>query len=212
LEAGLRRALSLIVLLMLVSLAGCSGFFISTHSSIVLTSSATNATAGASITLTGTVSPTNATGTVTFYDGTTSLGTGTLSSGVATLAVTSLAAGSHSVTAVYGGDSSHDESGSAAVAVTITAAASSTSTSLSVNADDSGKTTLVATVSPTNSAGVVQFYDGNVLIGSANVVMGKATLATNALAGGPASLTASYAGEESHPASWSDVVNVPASR
>ena len=48
------------------------------------------------------------TGTVTFMDGTTTLGTGTLSTtdGVttATFTTTALAVGSHSITAVYGGD------------------------------------------------------------------------------------------------------------
>ena len=197
------------MLTMPVVLSGCDGFFISTHSSIVLTSSATNATSGTSITLTGTVNPTAATGTVTFYDGTTSLGTGTLSSGVATLAASSLAVGSHSVTAVYGGDSSHDESSSAPVAITITAAASSSSTSLDVSTNDSGETVMTATVSPTSSTGTVQFYDGDLLIGAANVVMGKATMKT-VLAGGAASVKASYAGDEVHPASWSNLVGGPA--
>jgi len=41
------------------------------------------------------------TGTVTFYDGTTSLGTASLSSGIATYTTSSLAVGSHPITAVY---------------------------------------------------------------------------------------------------------------
>ena len=48
------------------------------------------------------------TGTVTFMDGTTMLGTGTLSTTdgltTATFTTTKLAVGSHSITAVYGGD------------------------------------------------------------------------------------------------------------
>jgi MBG domain/Bacterial Ig-like domain (group 3)/Putative Ig domain len=44
------------------------------------------------------------TGTVTFMDGATALGTGTLSGGVATFATSSLAAGSHAITAAYNGD------------------------------------------------------------------------------------------------------------
>jgi hypothetical protein len=44
------------------------------------------------------------TGTVTFLDGTTLLGQGTLSGDVATLISSSLAAGSHTITAVYSGD------------------------------------------------------------------------------------------------------------
>jgi hypothetical protein len=45
------------------------------------------------------------TGTVTFYDGSAVLGTGTLSGGgKATFKTSSLAVGSHTITAVYGGD------------------------------------------------------------------------------------------------------------
>src|SRR5260370_41831549 len=45
------------------------------------------------------------TGTVNFFDGITLLGPGTLSGGVATFSTSALAVGSHSITAVYGGDS-----------------------------------------------------------------------------------------------------------
>jgi sugar lactone lactonase YvrE len=44
------------------------------------------------------------TGSITFFDGATQLGSGTLSSGAATYATSALAAGSHSITAVYSGD------------------------------------------------------------------------------------------------------------
>jgi hypothetical protein len=43
--------------------------------------------------------PADATGTVTFYDGSTALGTGGISNGVAALTTSSLAAGTHSITA-----------------------------------------------------------------------------------------------------------------
>jgi CSLREA domain-containing protein len=55
-------------------------------------------------------------GTVTFKDGTITLGSGTLSSGAATLTTSLLAAGSHSITAVYGGDSNYSGSTSTAIA------------------------------------------------------------------------------------------------
>jgi len=40
---------------------------------------------------------------VTFYDGSTSIGTATLSGGTASFSTSSLTAGSHNITAVYGG-------------------------------------------------------------------------------------------------------------
>ena len=58
---------------------------------------------GQSVTLTATVSPSAATGQVTFYDGTTVLGVGTLAGGTATLTTSLLPAGSRSLRAYYGG-------------------------------------------------------------------------------------------------------------
>ena len=68
-------------------------------------------------TLTATVSSTvsTPTGTVTFLDGTSSLGTGTLSNGVATLSASTLAVGTHSMTAVYSGDANFLTATSSAV-------------------------------------------------------------------------------------------------
>ena len=56
------------------------------------------------------------TGSVTFYDGTTILGTGSLrGSGTATFTTSSLAVGTHAITAVYGGDANFTTSTSSAV-------------------------------------------------------------------------------------------------
>ncbi len=62
---------------------------------------------GQAVTLTATVTPTGPyplTGTVTFRDGTLAIGTATLSGGVATVTKPKLVAGTHSITATYGGD------------------------------------------------------------------------------------------------------------
>jgi len=81
---------------------------------------------GAAVTLTATVSPSSATGIVTFYDGTTVLGVGTLTSGVATLSTTTLPAGTTSLLAFYGGDSTYAASASALVPQTVNAALATT--------------------------------------------------------------------------------------
>jgi hypothetical protein len=79
----------------------------------VVTSSASPAVFGQTVTFTATVAAEApgsgvATGTVTFMDGTTTLGTGTLNgSGQATLATSSLTVGSQSITADYGGDANY---------------------------------------------------------------------------------------------------------
>ncbi|MEI6569272.1 MAG: Ig-like domain-containing protein, partial [Verrucomicrobiota bacterium] len=72
-----------------------------TPTTSVVTSSLNPSTHGSSVTFTSTVSPSAASGTVTFKDGTNTLGTGTLSGGVATFATNGLSVGSHSLTAEY---------------------------------------------------------------------------------------------------------------
>lgn len=71
----------------------------------VLTSSPNPAMSGQSVTLTATVSPSAATGSVTFVDGATTLGSTTLSGGVAKFVTSNFALGAHALTAVYGGNS-----------------------------------------------------------------------------------------------------------
>jgi hypothetical protein len=80
----------------------------------VVASSANPSTFGQSVTFTATVTSSGGTptGTVTFYDSATQLGTGTLSNGTATSPATSLSVGSHSITAIYGGDSNFASSNS----------------------------------------------------------------------------------------------------
>ncbi len=66
------------------------------------------------------------TGTVTFEDGAAVLGTGSLSSGVATLTSTSLAVGTHSIVAVYSGDSDFTTSTSSSLSEMVAQAATTT--------------------------------------------------------------------------------------
>jgi hypothetical protein len=91
-------------------------------SAVTLAASASTAVSGQAITLTATVKPASATGTVTFNDGSTSIGSGTLLQGQAVLTLSTLSVGTHSLTAAYGGDAADQASTSTAVAVTITAA------------------------------------------------------------------------------------------
>ena len=95
-----------------------------TSTTTSLTSSGSSVVVGTSLTLTATVAGTAGTpvpsGIVTFKDGSTTLGTGTVnSSKVASYSTSSLAAGSHSITASYAGDTSNGASVSAAVAVAV---------------------------------------------------------------------------------------------
>jgi len=86
----------------------------------ILTSSVNPSTFGQVVTFTATVSPTTATGTVTFYDGASSLGSGTLSSGTASYSTSSLIVGNHPITATYEGDSNVEGSTSSPLTQTVT--------------------------------------------------------------------------------------------
>src|SRR3989441_759779 len=105
-----------------LTITGTSGSLIHTISvtlTVTGTTTTTNvapnnnpSTFGAGVTFTATVSGSGVpTGAVTFMDGTTTLGSASLNaSGQATLTTSLLAAGTHSITAVYGGDSSFNGS------------------------------------------------------------------------------------------------------
>lgn len=118
-----------------------------------VTASPNPANVGANVTLAARASPSAGTGvptgTVTFNDGSTQLGTGTLNgSGQATYSTSSLAAGSHSITAVYGGDSTCTGSTSTALAEVVKAPSFSISvspTTVTVTQGQSGQATVTMT-------------------------------------------------------------------
>ncbi len=98
-----------------------------TTSTTALSSSQNPQTAGQSVTLTATVTGDSPSGTVNFRDGGTTIsgcGAQTVSSGTATCTTSSLSAGSHSLTAVYGGDATDTTSTSSTLTQTVNAAAS----------------------------------------------------------------------------------------
>jgi protocatechuate 3,4-dioxygenase beta subunit len=127
-----RAAVRLLSLSALAAATGCTATSINgktttstatTATTTTLSSSVTSVAANVDVTLTAVVSPTAATGTVTFYNGTTSLGSATLSSGVATLTTLFSTAGTESLTATYAGSSTYAASTSAAVSLTVTSTA-----------------------------------------------------------------------------------------
>lgn len=115
-----------------------------TATTTTLTAANSSVSAGASDTLTATVSPSAATGTVTFYEGGTSIGTGTLSSGTATYAATFSAAGTESITATYGGDSTYSTSTSSAISITVAASAASPANAVRAGGEDRGVNLVLA--------------------------------------------------------------------
>ena len=113
--------------------------------------------------MTATVTPSTATGVVTFSDGGSTLGTGTLSGGVASFSTSTLSAGYHSLTASYGGNADHLASTSPTVTQTVFIFTLTLTPQIpSVYADP---VTLTATIISAVS-GTVTFADGAVTLGS----------------------------------------------
>jgi hypothetical protein len=92
-------------------------------SSVTATLSNSAITAGETVTVTVTVSSAldNPTGTVAIMEGSTTLGMITLDSGTGTLDISTLAAGDHTLTAVYGGDALHATATAADATVSVAA-------------------------------------------------------------------------------------------
>lgn len=94
--------------------------FAVTTTTLALTSGSTPAAVGASLTFTATVTGAAPTGNVTFYDGVTLLSTQALNGSFqAAFTTTSLALGTHSITARYAGNAANDPSISAAMTIQI---------------------------------------------------------------------------------------------
>jgi hypothetical protein len=154
---------------------------------------------GETVTFTATVTPTYGgavSGSMTFKDGTTSIGVETVNAaGVAVLKDGALAAGSHSITAVYAGSSNVAGSTSAALPYTVTADPTTTSlVSSTGTASTTQAVTFTATVTPTDgvaATGTVSFYGGTVA--PYNTLLGNGTLS-----GGVATLTHTFSTEGSY--------------
>lgn len=168
-----------------VNLTGTGTAPVQTATTTALSASATTIAFGTSVKFTATVTPTSGTptptGTVTFKDGTTTLGTGTLSSGVATYTTTTLALGSHSVTASYGGDAFNLPSTSSAVSVGVTVIGTAASPTFTPAAGTYYGTQSVTIASTTPGAMIYYTTDGST----------PPTSPTSTLYSSPVSVTAS---------------------
>jgi probable HAF family extracellular repeat protein len=170
-----------------------------------LISSGNHVTLGQPVTFTATVAGNAPTGSVQFFDGNTSLGTVSLPLGnVAALAISSLAVGTHSITAVYSGDKFNSTSTSAVLNELISLNGATTiSLAASANPVTAGlPVSFTATVKGTGiPIGTVQFMDGATGLGSpVTLTAGTATLTTSALAVGAHSIVAVYNGDASNAA------------
>src|SRR5262249_41533577 len=140
--------------------------------------SAASVPLGQVVTFTATVdspSPSSPSGYVTFYDGSTALGMGilgdsSLGTSSAEFTTSSLAAGSHTITAVYAGDGRFRGSSSTELTEPVTAAPVVTAAYVSASATSvvAGQsvtfTADVAGAGSTNATGSVTFEDGGTVL------------------------------------------------
>jgi hypothetical protein len=161
---------------------------------------------GQAVTFTATVAavaPSTATptGVVTFMDGSTVLQKVSLSGGSASFTTSKLAVSSHSITAVYSGTGNLAASTSAATAETVSRDATAAIVTASVASPVLGQSvTLKATVTAAapgsgKPTGVVSFYDGTTLLGTATLSNNTASIKTTALSVGANVITVVYGGD-----------------
>lgn len=174
-----------------------------------LASSDTTTIYGESVTFTATVTGVvTPTGTVTFMDGATVLGSDDLDgSGQAVFVISSLNAGSHTITAVYEGDANLATSTSNEVTQEIARAATTMIVVASDNPSAIGQSvTFTATVTGIGVVtGSVLFKEGTTTLGTGTLSAGVATFSTSDLASGTHIIVAEYVGDDNNDASSGSV-------
>jgi hypothetical protein len=183
------------------------------NSAVSLVSSVNPSLFGSSVPFAATVTSSSTgavTGSVTFKDGATSIGSGLLSGGgVAIVSTSSLTAGSHSITAVYSGDTNNGSSTSSILTQVIqlstsTVLTSSLSPSMPGNAVVFTATVTSSVGTPTGS---VTFSDSGTALGVGTLNgSGVATYSTTALAPGAHLITATYGASGNYLADTSSVL------
>jgi hypothetical protein len=217
-----RRIPFLLLLVFILSLAGCMGrpsLQDKFSTSVIVIAPATSVTEGQTVTLEAVIANgTNATGTVTFYNGSTAIGTGAVGSspysldGVAQLSTTFSSSGVQSITAKYSGDEFNSSSTSQVTSIGVysnqLAATSVTLQASTTTPQYQTSVTLTAAVSPSPVSGTVTFYNGTTSIGSSAVNAGTASLTTSFAAGGTATLHAVYSGDYNYLSSTSNSITM----
>lgn len=179
---------------------------VKTVTSLSLTANPSSSVFGTPVTLTATLTP-GGTGSIDFFDGAALIGSATISSGQAILVTTSLSSGSHSIQAVYGGDTGHLGSTSAAAGVTVTAADTTTSMTITPTVANQGQPVeFRADIAPATAMGTVEFRKGSTVLGSASVSGGVGIFVTSSLLKGNYKVRAHYLGDGNHSPSVSSQV------
>jgi hypothetical protein len=176
-----------------------------TGETISLASNNNPAAFSTAVTFTATV-PSDAKGTVTFYDNGVSIGTGSVNAGIATFQTSILAVGTHPITATYGGDTNYSSvTTTAGVSQSITQGTATVSISGAPNPSSYGAGVLMTiTVTGQNSViptGTVTLTDNGNPLGTGPLPLnasGQATYSTSALTSGNHTIVATYNGDTTY--------------
>jgi len=220
------------------SYSGDSNFLASTSPSVNLTvaktptatvvvPATTTPIAGASLSVTATITPSTAgatqpTGNVTFTVDGVSAGVSSVTAGspsTASVNINTLTSGTHALVAVYSGDTSYAASTSAAVTITVAKSSTTTVVIPATLTPVAGSSLMVsANISSTNPAstnptGTVTFYLDTVSQGVGTVTAGSpstASVTIPLITAGTHVLTATYSGDTAYATSTSAAVSVVA--
>lgn len=165
-----------------------------------LTSSLNPSTYGQTITLRVSLPP-DATGTVQFFDGTTALGGSlALASGTGAIDVSTLTAGTHSISAQYSGDSNYTAA-TATLSQVVNQATpgqggvAPVTIASSNNPSTYGRPIVLTSTVPAAATGTITFMDGSTSLGAATIVNATANITLATLTAGSHTLTAIYSGD-----------------
>lgn len=167
---------------------------------VALTTGSNPSVIGDNLVFTATLTPATGSGAVQFFDGSTSIsGAIQLTNGSASISTSTLALGSHSITARYTGDNQITASVSPAFMQNVVKGNTSIAVALTAGTNPSlvgDSLTFTASVAPTAVTGSVMFFDGSSPIsGDLPLVGGSASVTTSALSAGTHSITAQYSGD-----------------
>jgi hypothetical protein len=158
---------------------------------------------GTSLTFKASVTPSSATGSVTFTIDGVSQTPVSLSGGAATFPTSTLSAGSHSVQATYSGNSNFGGSTSSTLTQTVSGASTTTAVTSSTNPSNFGQSvTFTATITPSpGNNGSITFVIDGTSEAPAALSSGRATFSISSLSVGSHTVRADYSGATNFAAS-----------
>ncbi len=168
-------------------------------SGVTLSATPSSSKFGNSVSLLATVTPADATGTVSFMEGLVTLGSAPLSAGSAAMSTSALSVGSHDITASFAsGDTNHTSGTSTFVTVTVARADTTTVLTATPNPVISGNMLSLSAAVGSARTGTVAFSANGTPLGTGTVTSGTASLNTSALTAGSYTITATYSGDANY--------------